>query len=73
MGLNLGVAGASIATAISKLVSFSILIFPYLTHRSILRISVKNIHPTRDFMSQIIKVGSSSMFRSGLAVCRPSC
>ena len=56
------------ATAISKLVSFGILIFPYLTHHSILRISIKNFHPTRDIMSQIIKVGSSSMFRSGLAV-----
>lgn len=68
MGLNLGVAGASMATAISKLVSFSILIFPYLTHRSILRISLKYFHPTKDILSQIIKVGSSSMFRSGLAV-----
>ena len=68
VGLDLGVAGASMATAISKLVSFGILIFPYLTHHSILRISIKNFHPTRDIMSQIIKVGSSSMFRSGLAV-----
>ncbi len=56
MGLNLGVAGASIATAISKLVSFSILIFPYLTHRSILRISVKNYpshsgHHVADYQS----------------------
>jgi Na+-driven multidrug efflux pump len=68
MGLNLGVAGASMATAISKLVSFGILIFPYLTHRSILRISLKYFHPTQDILSQIVKVGSSSMFRSGLAV-----
>lgn len=68
LGLNLGVAGASMATAISKLVSFSILIFPYLTHRSILRISLKRFHPTQDIMSQIVKVGSSSMFRSGLSV-----
>ena len=68
MGLDLGVAGASIATAISKLVSFSILIFPYLTHRSILRISPKLFCPSRDILSQIVKVGSSSMFRSGLAV-----
>ena len=38
----LGVAGASIATAISKLVSFMILIFPYLTRRSLLHLSVRN-------------------------------
>ena len=35
------VAGASLATAISKWVSFAILIFPYLTRRSLLRLSPK--------------------------------
>jgi len=67
-GLDMGVAGASIATAISKLVSFSILIFPYLTHRSVLRISLKFFKPNREIITQIVKIGSSSMFRSGLAV-----
>lgn len=67
-GMGLGVAGASIATAISKLVSFVILIFPYLTKRSLLHLSVRYICLSKDIMSEIIKVGSSSMFRSGLAV-----
>ena len=67
-GLDMGVAGASIATAISKLVSFAILIFPYITHRSVLRISIKFFKPNREIISQIVKIGSSSMFRSGLAV-----
>ena len=66
--LDLGVAGASMATAISKLVSFAILIFPYLTKRSVLRISVKYFQPSREILTQIVKIGSSSMFRSGLAV-----
>ena len=66
--LDLGVAGASIATAISKLVSFSILLFPYITKRSVLRISLKFFQPSREILSQIVKIGSSSMFRSGLAV-----
>lgn len=66
--LDLGVAGASMATAISKLVSFGILIFPYLTHRSMLRIKVKLIQCSRDIIGQIVSVGSSSMFRSGLSV-----
>ena len=66
--LDLGVAGASMATAISKLVSFAILIFPYMTHRSVLRISPKYFQPSREILSQIVKIGSSSMFRSGLAV-----
>ena len=62
------VAGASLATAISKWVSFAILIFPYLTRRSLLRLSVKNFRLNRDIVGQIVSVGSSSMFRSGLAV-----
>ncbi len=67
-GLNMGVAGASLATAISKVVSFAILIFPYVTHRSLLRLSLKFFRCSRDIIGQIVSVGSSSMFRSGLAV-----
>lgn len=68
IGLDLGVEGASMATAISKLVSFSILIFPYLTYRSLLRISIKCFRWDKEIFYQIASVGSSSMFRSGLAV-----
>jgi len=67
-GLDMGVAGASIATAISKLVSFAILVFPYLTRRSLLRISPRLCKFDRDIIGQIVTVGSSSMFRSGLSV-----
>ena len=64
----MGVAGASLATAISKVVSFAILIFPYLTRKSLLHLSIRNFRPTMDTISKIVSVGSSSMFRSGLAV-----
>ena len=67
-GLDMGVAGASLATAISKWVSFAILIFPYITRRSLLHLSVRNIHYSRDIVSKVVSVGSSSMFRNGLAV-----
>ena len=67
-GLNMGVAGASLATAISKWVSFAILIFPYLTRRSLLHLSIRNYYPSKDIITKVISVGSSSMFRSGLAV-----
>ena len=66
--LDMGVAGASLATAISKVVSFAILIFPYLTRRSLLHLSVRNFKPSREIVSEIVTVGSSSMFRNGLAV-----
>lgn len=65
---DMGVAGASLATAISKLVSFAILIFPYITRRSLLHLSIRNFRPTMSILAQIISVGSSSMFRSLLAV-----
>ncbi len=67
-GLDMGVAGASIATAISKVVSFAILIFPYVTRRSLLHLSIRNCRPTANILAQIISVGSSSMFRSLLGV-----
>ncbi len=65
---GLGVAGASMATAISKMVSFSILVYPYLTHRSVLRISPKLVRFDKEIFYQIFSVGSSSLFRNGLAV-----
>ena len=64
----MGVAGASLATMISKIVSFAILIFPYVTRKSLLHLSVTNFHCSWDIISKIVSVGSSSMFRSGLAV-----
>ena len=67
-GFDMGVAGASLATAISKFVSFCILIYPYITHHSLLCLSIRNFKPARDIVSEIVSVGSSSMFRNGLAV-----
>lgn len=67
-GLDLGVAGASLATAISKLVSFGILVFPYLAGRSLLPLSPKHFRPTANILLQVAGVGASSMIRSLLAV-----
>lgn len=64
----MGVAGASLATAISKIVSFGILIFPYLTRRSMLHLSIRNFKFSWEIIKEIVSIGSSSMFRSGLAV-----
>ena len=66
--LDMGVAGASLATAISKWVSFAILAFPYVTGRSMLHLSIRNFHFSRDIIGKIVSVGSSSLFRNGLAV-----
>lgn len=67
-GLDLGVAGASMATAISKVISFLILLAPYVLRKSLLHLSIRNIRFKADIFKEMISVGSSSMFRSGLAV-----
>ncbi|MBE6037273.1 MAG: MATE family efflux transporter [Clostridiales bacterium] len=67
-GLDLGVVGASMATAISKVVSFVILLWPYISGRSMLKISLRECKPDADIVKQVVSVGSSSLFRNGLAV-----
>ena len=66
--LDMGVAGASLATAISKWVSFAILAYPYVTRRSMLHLSIRNFRFSWDIIGKIVSVGSSSLFRNGLAV-----
>ena len=67
-GLDMGVAGASLATAISKVVSFVILLLPYVTRRSLLHLSIRNFRCTAEIIKEIVSVGASSMFRSAFAV-----
>jgi putative MATE family efflux protein len=62
-----GVKGASAATAISKLVSFCILITPYLRRSSLLHLSHRNIRYSRDIVTEVVKMGFPAMMRSGLA------
>ena len=64
--LDLGVAGAAMATAISKFVSFCILITPYLRHRSLLTLHPKNIHYEKDTVSEVAKIGAPTLIRQGL-------
>jgi len=65
---NLGVAGAAMATAISKFISFSILIYPYLMKKSILKLSLKNISFNHDIVRETTLMGFPSLFRMSLSV-----
>ena len=65
---NLGVAGAGMAVAISKLVSFCILVYPYLRKKTILRLSIKNISYRSDIVRETSLMGLPSLLRMGLAV-----
>ena len=67
-GMGLGVKGASMATALSKLVSFSILLIPYIRRSTLLRLSPRRIRLVRENVIEVASVGSSSLFRTGLSI-----
>lgn len=56
-GLNMGVAGASLATTISQVVTFGILAWFYLSGKSIIKISLKQIQPTIKLFKEVILIG----------------
>ncbi len=65
---GLGVAGASMATAICKFISFAILCMPYIRKSTVVNISIKKIKVVWKDFSEVISIGSSSFFRSLLTV-----
>lgn len=65
---DMGVAGAAIATAISKFIGFCILIAPYVLKKSVLRLSFKNISFGADIVREIVFMGAPSLLRIGLQV-----
>lgn len=67
-GLGLEVAGASIATALSKTVSLIILLVPFVLRRSSLKFSFRKISFKRKIMRDVIVVGASSLFRNALSI-----
>lgn len=63
---GLGVAGAAIATAISKVISFIILVIPYLRARTVIRLSIHDFKPNREIAAELIKMGFPTLARTGL-------
>ena len=66
-GLDLGTSGAAIATAISQLVSFSILLFMCNTKPDAITINPRNFKPTAKMYGKIIYIGFPSLGRQGIA------
>jgi len=66
-GFGMGTAGAAIATALSQLVSFSILLYMCNTRPDAIHISPKNFKPTLRMYGQILYIGFPSLGRQGLA------
>lgn len=62
-GLNLGIAGAAIATTISQGITFIILISQFLRHKTITRINIKFFSPSKEIYSEIFKIGIPTFLR----------
>jgi len=60
------VAGAACATAISQVISFVILLMPYIRKHSLLHIHPKHIHFSKSVVTEVSKMGFPAMIRTGL-------
>lgn len=71
--LDLGVAGASMATAISKVVGFLILLYPYFRKSTAVRISPKFIVFNWVHIKEVVSIGMASFLRSIFSVVSSIC
>jgi len=63
---GMGVAGAAIATDISKVISALILLYPYIKKKCIIQIHPKFFTPTKEIYSEIAKMGIPTVLRTSL-------
>lgn len=64
--LGLGVSGAAIATTISKIISFLILLRPFLTGKTILQLSLADFSPSKKVYAEIARVGIPTFLRTSM-------
>lgn len=55
--LGLGIKGAAIATSISQVCTFVILLYIYLHKKSVLRLSKKNMKQSKELWLEVLKIG----------------
>lgn len=65
--LDMGISGAAVATLLSQLTSFIILLSMFVFKKSIITLSIFKISRSFNVYSEVIKVGFPSMCRQGLA------
>ena len=66
--LGLGVAGAAMTTGISKMFSFAILIYPFITRKTVLIISPRLFTPGKALYAEIARMGIPVGIRSSMLV-----
>lgn len=63
--LGMGVAGAACATAISKVVSFTILLTPFLRRKSLIELRLKLFTPKAWIYKEVVRMGVPTVLRTG--------
>ena len=61
---GLGVAGAAIATTISKFIGFCVLLYPFLRHHTLLEIRLRDFTPKAYMYKEIARMGIPTFIRS---------
>ncbi|MCL2167058.1 MAG: MATE family efflux transporter [Clostridiales bacterium] len=64
--LGLGVAGAAIATGISKVISLLVLMWPYFKKKCVIRLKPSYFSPTLEIYTEIARMGIPTMLRTGM-------
>lgn len=65
-GLDMGISGAAIATMISEIISVIIMVSYFVTKKSIVQISIRDISREADDYLDIFRTGTPTIFRQGL-------
>ena len=66
-GLNMGISGAAIATMLSQMISFCILLYQCNHQEGCIRIRISSFHPSLEVYGEILHAGLPSFCRQGLA------
>lgn len=66
-GFHMGISGAAIATMISQIVSFGILLYQCNAHSDCIKIQISKFRPTVKLYGEILHAGLPSFCRQGLA------
>lgn len=59
-GFNMGVEGASLATTFSQVITFVILVWFYITKRSVIKVHYKFFKPDTELLKSVIRIGIPS-------------
>lgn len=64
--LDMGIAGAGLSTALSQVISFTILLVPFFKGQTQCKLSLHNVHFNLNDIGDIIATGCPSLLRQGL-------